>query len=411
MGSINEAQLDQTTGLAIVGSSTASPAKYLSCRHLERGMVFSPGRVITPCCMNPATGLVPELVPFNGKDFSVDATLLARQRIISRHKAGDIAKECQRCPRLTEGEWSDAEMGIYAIDEVTVAPFSSCNIRCNYCYTVTSPDQTSPLSKAPRALPVFEELIERKLLAPHATVRFSGGEPTLSAEFEPLLTLLNNYGVRSIVYTNATKRSDAIIEALRRDQVELILGIDAATVGVYKAIKKMNYNEKVWRVVAEYCAAMKFDAVNRVWAKFIFCLENYREAEHFVRRAEAAGAKYVYYDFDTTRVRSDALRNGVGLPEEVAHYVAVLRYECMRRGIIVEFAEAGLAWLTFDRIARIENELGQLERDHASGVRFEGTFPRETEQLDVLRLSLIAAQAGLIGFAPGQTDHAASRHS
>ncbi|MFZ2066898.1 MAG: radical SAM protein [Xanthobacteraceae bacterium] len=363
-------------------------------------MVFNPGRVITACCMNPATGLVPELVPFNGPDFSVDAMLRAREQMINRHKAGDIAKECQRCPRLTEGEWSAAEMGTYAIDDVTVAPFSSCNIRCNYCYTVTNPDQTSPLSKAPRVLPVFEELIKRKLLAPHATVRFSGGEPTLSPEFEPLLTLLNDYGVRSIVYTNATKRSAAIIDALKRDRVELILGIDAATVGVYKAIKKMNYNEKVWKVVAEYCAAMKPDAENRVWAKFIFCLENYREATQFVQRAEAAGVKYVYYDFDTTRVRAGDLRNGVGLPEEVTDYVAALRHECARRGIIVEFAEAGLAWLTPERVARIEREIGQLERGRGS-CAFEGAA-LGTNQVDALKLSLIAAQAGLIGFVPGR---------
>jgi organic radical activating enzyme len=380
-------------GLAIVGAAAAT-SKYLSCRHLERGMVFSPGRVITPCCMNPATGLVPELVPFNGKDFSIDAMLEARAQMISRHKAGDIVNECRACPRLTERQWDAAEIGSYAIDDVTVAPFSSCNIRCNYCYTVTNPEQTSPLSKAPRVLPVFEELIERKLLAPHATVRFSGGEPTLSPEFEPLLTLLNNYGVRSVVYTNATKRSDAIMDALQRDQVELVLGIDAASTQVYKAIKKMNYHDKVWKVVAEYCAAMRPDAVNKVWAKFIFCLENYHEAANFVARADSAGAKYIYYDFDSTRVRPGDLRNSVGLPEEVTGYVALLRHECMKRGIIVEFAEAGLAWLTPERTRRIEGELERL--DHVEGAASLAAAMPGTGQLDVRRLALIAAQAGLL---------------
>lgn len=298
-------------------------------------------------------------------------------------------------------------MGSHAIDEVTVAPFSSCNIRCNYCYTVTNPEQTSPLSKAPRVLPVFEELIERKLLSPSATVRFSGGEPTLSPEFESLLTLLNDYGVRSIVYTNATVRSDAIMEALRRDKVELILGIDAATIGVYKAIKKMNYNEKVWKVVAEYCAAMKPDGINRVWAKFIFCMENYQEAEHFVRRAEAAGVRYVYYDFDTTRVRSDDLRGGVGLPEEVTRYVAVLRHECMKRGIIVEFAEAGLPWLTPDRVARIEREIQRLE----NGQELSSCFVGNSTELDIFKISLLAAQAGLIGITSSPAASVARQHS
>ena len=97
--------------------------RYLSCRYIERGIVFSPGRVITPCCVNPATGLVPELVPFNGSDFSIDGMLEARAEMIRRHKSGDIVKGCQGCPRLTEREWNIKETGPYAIDEVTVAPF------------------------------------------------------------------------------------------------------------------------------------------------------------------------------------------------------------------------------------------------------------------------------------------------
>ncbi len=198
---------------------------------------------------------------------------------------------------LEESEWEPERFGAYAIDEVTIAHFSSCNIRCNYCYTVTKPEQAAPLSKAPRILPAFQDLIDQQLLAPNATVQFSGGEPTLSVEFEPLLRLLTDYGVRCIIYTNATKRSDAIMEALARDKVELVLEIDAASVEVYKAIKKMNYNEKVWKVVAEYCAAIPPGANNKVWAKFIFCVENIHEAEHFVRRASEAGAKHVYYDF------------------------------------------------------------------------------------------------------------------
>lgn len=383
---------DAAHDLAITAVSATK--RYLSCRHLERGMVFNPGRVITPCCMNPATGMVPQLAPFGGPDFTVDAVLEARARMVNRHKAGDIDDGCKSCPRLVEGEWSDAEMGPYPIDEVTVAPFSSCNIRCNYCYTVTNPEQTSPLSKAPRVLPVFEELIERKLLAPYATVRFSGGEPTLSPEFEPLLTLLNGYGIRSIVYTNATKRSDAIIEALKRDQVELILGIDAASTEVYKAIKKMNYHDKVWKVVADYCAAAQPNAVHKVWAKFIFCLENYREAAPFVRRADAAGVKYVYYDFDTTRVRIGGSRDGVSLPEEVTDYVALLRHECRIRGIAAAFAEAGLAWLTQERSARIDSEMERLDRGQRIALPSTG-LGRRANKVDLLRLALISAQARL----------------
>ena len=406
------ARVSDNAGLAIVGASSRAAKKYLSCRYIERGIVFQPTRVITPCCVNPANSLTPELVPFNGGSFSIDAMLEARAELIKRHKAGDIAKECQGCPRLTEAEWNTEQMGEYAIDEVTIAHFTSCNIRCNYCYTVTSPEQTAPLSKAPRLLPVFQQLIDRKLLAPYATVKFSGGEPTLSTEFEPLLTLLNNYGVCSIVYTNATKRSDAIIDALKRDKVEVICGIDAASIKTYKAIKKMNYHDKVWKVLAEYCAALPSDAVKKVWAKFIFCLENYQEAEHFVCRAAAAGAKHVYYDLDSSRVEGRVAHadNSV-LPEIITDYIAVLRHECERQGITVDFAQSGLVWLTPERVKRIEREMERLRQlpDDTSYLTDFDWAPgnRRISKSDFLKMALIAAQAGLIWLSPERSDQMA----
>jgi pyruvate-formate lyase-activating enzyme len=341
-------------------SPPATPAKYRSCRFIERGLVFKPSRVITPCCVNPATGQSPVLGHFDGSEFSVDAALEARAGLIARHKAGTIEPECRDCPKLQEHDWAGA-MSPYPVDEITLTPFSSCNIRCNYCYTVVEGPWISPLSKAPRVLPVIQALIDRKLLDPHATVRFSGGEPTLSPEFDPLLELLTKYGVRCIVYTNATKRSDAIMQALRRDKVELVLGIDAASVEVYKAIKKMNYCEKVWKVVADYCAAVQTGAVNKVWSKFIFCIENYHEAAQFVHRAAAVGAKYVYYALDTSR-GPGRLRQDLGqLPEIITDYIAILRHECAKRGIVAEFGQGPIPWMTPERIERIERELDRLK--------------------------------------------------
>jgi hypothetical protein len=171
---------------------------------------------------------------------------------------------------------------------------------------------------------------------------------------------LINHGVRSVIYTNAVKPSAAILEGIKKDRVELVLGIDAATVDVYKKIKKMNYNEKVWETTALYCATRLPNAVNKIFAKFIFCVENYHEAAHFVRRAAEAGALHVAYDFDASRSRPGLERFGIPLPEEVTEQVAILRYECMRRGIEAEFAQAGMNWLTPEREARIEASLQKL---------------------------------------------------
>jgi organic radical activating enzyme len=346
-------------------ASAPAAARYVSCRHIERSLAFW-GRSVTPCCGNTHTGLMPTIIsPFVG-DITADDIVKGRARIIDRHKAGDIVPECQGCARLEEQEWGEKILGPYLVDEVASAHFTSCQIRCNYCYTVTEPEMTAPLSKAPRILRTFEQLISENLLAPNAIVRFSGGEPTISPEFEPLLTLLVNHGVRCVVYTNAIKRSDAIMHALRQDKVELVLGIDAASVAVYKAIKKMNYNETVWKNVADYCAARLPNAVNKVWAKFIFCIENFHEAAQFVQRAAEAGATHVYYDFDASRKDPRNLRAGIGLPEEIAKYAALLRHECIKRGIVVEFMQGGEGWLTPERNERMEQELQRLNVEFAA---------------------------------------------
>jgi hypothetical protein len=357
--------------------SPPPPVRYLSCHLLERAVTFYPGQV-TACCANPATGNIPILARFQNGELAVEEVLDTRRKMINLHKAGGVHKACRGCPRLSEEQWeSPGALSEHAIDEVTIAHFTSCNIRCNYCYTVTQPEQAAPLSKQPRILPTFQQLIERNLLAPYATVRFSGGEPTLSPEFEPLLKLLTDYGVRSVVYTNATKRSDAIMEALAKDRIELVLGIDATTVLTYKAIKRMNYNEKVWAVVADYCQALPPNATSKVWAKFIFCVENYHEAGHFVERAHAAGARHVYYDFDSSRVHPGLERAGITLPEEICDHLAVLRYGCEKRGIHVAFAQSGLIWLTPEREARVEREIERLRQQDAAAAAVLPPMPAD----------------------------------
>jgi hypothetical protein len=157
---------------------------------------------------------------------------------------------------------------------------------------------------------------------------------------------------------------------LRRDKVELILGIDAASVEMYKTIKKMNYFDKVWKVVADYCGATQPGAVNKVWAKFIFCGENYHEAAPFVRLAEAAGTKYVYYSIDASR-GPRRLRERLGpLPDIITDYIAIFRHESLKRGIVAEFGQFGIPWMTPERIERIERELERLNRADPATARF-----------------------------------------
>ena len=263
----------------------AGPERYLSCRHIERSLVFYPGKV-NACCANPMTGSTPTIAPFIDGNLSGTAVREGRAKLIERHKRGDIQPECRLCPRLTE-ETVDSGQSLdkYLIDEVTNRAFHDMQhtmqlllhgarrARCHFS-----------VIEGAAALGDIRTIDRRRRSCPYATIRFSGGEPTLLPEFEALLTLLADHSTKSIVYTNATKLSPAILSALGRDRVELILGIDAATPEVYRAIKKMDYNEIVWENVAAYCAALPAGATNKVWAKFIFTEENYKESELGKRR-------------------------------------------------------------------------------------------------------------------------------
>jgi pyruvate-formate lyase-activating enzyme len=103
-------------------------------------------------------------------------------------------------------------------------------------------------------LPIFKQLIESRTLSPKAEIRFSGGEPSVLPEFEELLDMVSAYGPRIRIYTNAVVRSEAVLRALAKKRVELVLGIDAATDDVYKKVKGRNVNRQVWDNVAAYVA-------------------------------------------------------------------------------------------------------------------------------------------------------------
>jgi sulfatase maturation enzyme AslB (radical SAM superfamily) len=255
------------------------------------------------------------------------------------------------------------------IESVSLAYFSTCNIRCNYCFTVQlNDDQLTPLGRAPRLYNILRKLFEEGHFEANPEILFAGGEPTLTPEFERLLNLFSEHGCRVSIITNAVKRSQAIVDSLKRGNLKVVMGIDAATADVYKAIKKMNYNEAVWTNAAEYAAAGEADASNAVWGKFIVLVENFHETEQFIERAEAAGIRHVYFDVDVTRAESRvtpwrAARGEIGMPEEIAEKIALFIYEGLNRSMEVDFMSCGLTWFTPERKARIVAEFLRLEAE------------------------------------------------
>ena len=103
---------------------------------------------------------------------------------------------------------------------------------------------------------------------------------------------------------------------------------------------------------------------NKVWAKFILCIENFQEAGYFVERALPFAAYNVYYDFDLSCTVVSSERAGVTLPEEICDHLAVLRYGCENEVLLWNLPS--LAWPTPEREARVTREIERSRQQDAS---------------------------------------------
>lgn len=306
-----------------------STEEYLSCEYLQSGLVFLPNR-IAACCVSHHDGLAgqPILASFTGGEFPINTITSNRANIIAMHKAGDVHPECDGCPLLTRASWGKPK---YFVEKITIANFTQCNLRCSYCYTVNVPELTIPINEVYSVLPPLQQLIEHGLLSPNAIVRFSGGEPTILREFDDILDTMINFGPSLIVYSNGVVPSRAIVRALQRKKVELVLGIDAASPEVYARVKGVDRCNVVWNNVRTYALIDP----QAVWAKMIVRYDNIMDVLPFVIRAEKAGINKIYYDLDAGAAGKHAAL------DQVIQAVALLKYESEKRGIIAECAQAG----------------------------------------------------------------------
>lgn len=346
------------------GETTEKQAQepYYSCEYIEGGIVFYPDR-ISACCVSHGLVGQPRILDFKGGELPIEDISAWRKKTIEAHKREEFHPDCKGCPLLAKGAWG-AKKEEHSIHMITIAHFTHCNLRCGYCYTVNSPELNIRPKLVYDLLPIFKQMIESKALSPKAEIRFSGGEPSVLPEFEELLDMVSAYGPRIRIYTNAVVRSEAVLRALAKRRVELVLGIDAATDAVYKKVKGRNVNRQVWENVAAYVA---IDPDN-CWAKMIVRQENICDVMPFVKRCEEINVRKVYFDLDAG-IRA----YGPLAAEMYIDALALLKYECEKRGIETACAEAGTNSFSTDAVvARVERAYDALAaRDEDGGQRVQ----------------------------------------
>ena len=117
-----------------------------------------------------------------------------------------------------------------------------CNAKCIYCAFAYYRNEHQLYN----VLPIMNQLIEENILSQNAHVCFSGGEPTISEEFELLFSKMSSYVDSQLeVLTSGIKYSESIANAFINNKVKLLISLDSASPDVYKKVKLVDAFDKV----------------------------------------------------------------------------------------------------------------------------------------------------------------------
>ena len=303
-----------------------------SCEYLESGLSFYFDRITACGVTHHQTGM-PLLARYAGGPLPIEKIATQRAEIHRENQNGGHAA-CRSCPNLVRRIWPAPKPG--SIRWLGLTHFNGCNIACDYCWLQWA--ENSPrLSRENRRVgydvtPVVRQLIEDGMLASDATVDWGGGgEPTIMPEFDAVFCMLAQTGVTQWLHTNAVRLPEPVrAHAVDFGRLRVLCSVDSGTPETYRAIKKNDQFERVWKHLAFY---HRHGAM--VVAKYIMQENNCDRTnlKRFIQRAREAKVDVVLPDIDLRF--PDPKR-------EIIEALAFLRYEAVRACLPLQFGSTGV---------------------------------------------------------------------
>ena len=316
---------------------------YPSCRWIEGGLSFVPGR-LRVCPNTNAHGGPPGLARFIEGRLPVEEIVAKRAVIREANRAGGFAP-CGQCAYRERRAWKPRP---HAFDILCIAQAAACNLACHYCHTIPESRYLQNPGVVPSLLPAISSLISEGLLAPDARIQWGGGEPTILREFEALFGLLHRHGAYSEVYTSGLRVPPILLEAMAEDRAGVMVSLDCGTRETYARIKGRDAFNRVVANVARYARTNP----RRTLLKMILSRNNLGEVPQFLDLAEAAGVRIVCYD---TMMYEDHV------DDAIVEAAARFRLEAEARGLECRAGEVGLVYNVEDRVsARIDAARARL---------------------------------------------------
>ncbi|MCD7779148.1 MAG: radical SAM protein [Candidatus Gastranaerophilales bacterium] len=272
--------------------------KYLNCPFMKHSIHFFYDE-IRACCTNISG---PVFYPdYKGEKVDWSYVYGERKKLIS-HINSIFSKEmppkcCEGCCEINS-YYQNLPVDKFNnyIDRMYFHNNMSCNARCTYC-TYGYIDRGFRY----KVLPLVKELIDKEILSKNAMVYMSGGEITISPEFEDLLSLLLNYLNSQIeILTSGIKYCKSIENAFVQNKCRLLISLDSSSRETYKTIKQVDCFDKVVDNLKNYIAASD-NARNNITLKYILVdgvNDNITELSNFVKLVKELDIKNIRLDFD-----------------------------------------------------------------------------------------------------------------
>jgi len=185
------------------------------------------------------------------------------------------------------------------INKVFIQNNMSCNAKCIYCTFAYINN-----SFKYRVLPAINSMIENRILAKDARVYMSGGEITISPEFEEMFSTLTSYLNSKVeILTSGIKYSESIKNAFIDDKCMLVISLDSDCRETYKKIKLVDCFDQVVNNIKTYISESNY-AGDNITLKYILLdgiNDTKEQISNFIHLVKDIGVKNIRMDCDLVK--------------------------------------------------------------------------------------------------------------
>ena len=294
-------------------------SNYRSCHSIEGELFFNHLNKVGYCCMLTPSGGQPVLFEnYQGELIDWDKFFKKRDEHICLMQNGSELEACKGCLWIKSSDWPERKNELrYILLNIWV----KCNLFCSYCSNHKDENVLNN-TKEYNIIPVLTDMINKGVITENTKFDIAGGESTLDSNFNNLLDLLINNGIKNInINTNATVYSESIKKGIDKGVVSIITSVDCADAKKFELIKKKNLYKQVWKNLKKYSANSKHSSVRAKYIILPDVNDTKREIRNFILKAKLSGVSGIILNIDLHWLRNNS-ENSL----KMLHVIELTRY-------------------------------------------------------------------------------------